>query len=54
MHRKHARGILGIWEKSVSWAFASEEESWLSELAEALMRVLHVVVVVEGQMEKSA
>ena len=32
-----------IWEKSVSRVFASEEEVWLSELAEALQRVLHVV-----------
>ena len=44
MHRK--RGLLriwGIWENSVSWVFASEEEGWLSELAEALRRVSHVV-----------
>ena len=52
MHRKHARAILRIWEKSVSWVFASEEEGWLSELAEALRSVPHVVV--GGQMEKSA
>ena len=32
-----------IWEKAVSWVFASEEEGWLSELAEALRRVPHVV-----------
>ena len=38
-----------IWEKSVSWVFASEEEGWLSELAEVLRRVLHVVVVVGGR-----
>ena len=31
-----------IWEKSVSWFFASEEEGWLSELAEALRRVSYV------------
>ena len=43
MHRKHARRIWGIWEKSVSWVFASEEEGWLSELAEALQRVPRVV-----------
>ena len=36
MHRKHAQRIFGIWEKSESWGFASEEEGWLSELAEAL------------------
>ena len=30
-------------EQSVSRVFAFEEESWLSELAEALRRVLHVV-----------
>ena len=53
MHRKRARRIFGIWKKSVSWVLASEEDSWLSELAEALRRVQHVVVVV-GQMEKSA
>ena len=44
MHRKRARRILGIWEKSVSWVLASKEEGWLSELAEALLRVLHVLV----------
>ena len=43
MHRKRARRIWGIWEKSGSWVFASEEEGWLSELAEALRRVPHVV-----------
>ena len=48
MHRKHARRILEIWEKSVSWVLASEEEGWLSELAEALRRVPRVVVVVGG------
>ena len=32
----------GIWEKSVSRVFASEE-GWLSELAEALRQVAHVV-----------
>ena len=31
---------------------ASGEDSWLSELAEALWRVPHVVVVVGGEMEK--
>ena len=56
MHRTRTQRIWGIWEKSVSWVFASEEEGWLSELAEALRRVSHVmvVVVVGGQMEKSA
>ena len=64
MHRKRARRIWGIWKRSGSWVPASERESWvlaseadgwLSELAEALRRVLHVVVVVMGgQMEKSA
>ena len=34
MHWKRARRILGIWEKSVSWVLASEEDSWLSGLAE--------------------
>ena len=43
MQRKRAQGIWGIWEKSVSWVFASEEDGWLSELAEALRRVPHVV-----------
>ena len=33
---------------------ASEEDGWLSELAGALRRVLRVVVVVEGVMEKSS
>ena len=33
MNRKHARRILGIWEKSVSWVLAAEEDSWLSGLA---------------------
>ena len=32
-----------IWEKWGSWILASEEDGWLSELAEALGRVLHVV-----------
>ena len=45
MHRKRAQRILGIWEKSVSWVFASEEDGWLSELAEVCGGVLHVVVV---------
>ena len=45
MHRKRARRIWGIWEKWVSWVpaperkswvLASEEDDWLSELAEAL------------------
>ena len=40
MHRK--RG-LRFEKKSVSWVPASEEESWLSELAEALRWVPHVV-----------
>ena len=44
MHQKRGLRILGIWEKSVSWVFASEEEGWLSELAEALRRVPHVRV----------
>ena len=45
--------ILGIWEKSVSWVFAPEEEGWLSVLDEALRRVLHVVVVMGVLMENS-
>ena len=49
---------LGIWEKAVSWVPASEEEGWLSGLAETRPVVCgwvpHVVVVVGGQMEKSA
>ena len=51
MHRKRARRIWGIWEKSVSRVLASEEEGWLSELAEALRRVPHLM---GEQMEKSA
>ena len=52
MHRKRARRIFAIWEKSESWVpaserrswvFASEEEGWLSVLAEALRRVPHLV-----------
>ena len=35
MHRKRTLRILGIWEKSVSWVFVSEEEVWLSGLVEA-------------------
>ena len=35
IHRKRAQRILGIWEKSVSWVLASEEDGWLSGLAEA-------------------
>ena len=29
MHRKRAQGIWGIWEKSLSWVFASEGR-WLT------------------------
>ena len=43
IHRKRARRILGIWEKSESRVLASEEDGWLSELAEAFRRVLHVM-----------
>ena len=32
-----------IWEKSVSWVLASEEDVWLSELTDALWQVSHVV-----------
>ena len=32
-----------IWEKDLSWVLASEEDGWLSGLAEALRRVPHVV-----------
>ncbi len=39
MHRKRARRSLGIWEKAVNGVLASEEDGWLSELAEALWRV---------------
>ena len=43
IHRKRARRILEIWKKSqLSWVLASEEDGWLSELAEALRRALHV------------
>ena len=64
MHRKRTWRILGIWEKSVSWVFASEEEGWLSELAKALRGVCvcvcvcvcvpHVVVVVVGADRKAS
>ena len=33
----------GFWEKSVSWVLAFEEDGWLSEVAEALRRVPHMV-----------
>ena len=39
MHRNRAWRILGIWKKSVSWVFASEEDGWLSEFTEALLQV---------------
>ena len=39
-YRKHG---LRFEKKSMSWVFASEEEGWLSELAEALRQVSHVV-----------
>ena len=35
IHRKRGLRIWGIWEKSVSWVPASEEEGWLLELGEA-------------------
>ena len=40
MHRKPGLRRL---QKSQSRVLASEEDGWLSELAEALQRVLHVV-----------
>ena len=43
MHWKRVRRILGIWEKSVSRILASEEDSWLSGLTEALRQVSHMV-----------
>ena len=55
MHRKRARRIWGIWEKSVSWVLASEDGR-LSGLVETrpivcgVGRDAHVV----GQMKKSA
>ena len=49
MHRKHGLRIFAIWEKSMSWVLASEEDGWLLVLAEALRRVPHVVVVVGGR-----
>ena len=57
MYWKRARRIWGIWEKSESWVSASEEDGWLSELAEARPVVCGGgprVVVVGGQMKKSA
>ena len=42
MHRKRAED-LGDLKKSESWVPVSEEDSWLSELAEALHRLPHVV-----------
>ena len=44
MHRK--RGMR--FEKSQSWILASEEDGCLSELAEALRQVSHMMVVVGG------
>ena len=35
MHRRRARRIWGIWEKSVSWVSVPEEEGWLSGPVEA-------------------
>ena len=58
MHRKRARGILGIREKSVSQVLASEEDGWLSGLAEIRPVVCggvpRVVVGAGGAMENSA
>ena len=52
MDRKCARRIWEIWEKSVSWVLASEEDGWLSGLAEirpvVCGRVPRVAVVVVG------
>ena len=45
MHRKRARRIWGFEKSRV---FAAEEEGWLSELAEGLRRVPHVVLVGGG------
>ena len=56
MHRKRTRWILGIWEKLMSWVLASEEDGWLSELAEIRPVVCGGVpcAVGGGEMEKSA
>ena len=43
LHQKRGRRILGIWEKSVSWVFAAEEDGWLSGVAVALRPVPCVV-----------
>ena len=44
MHPKRARRIWGGWEKSqLVEFFASEEEGWLSKIAQALRQVPHVV-----------
>ena len=52
MRPKRVRKILGIWEKSVSWVLASEDDGWLSGLAGIRPVVCggvpHVVVVVVG------
>ena len=53
IHRKHTRKILGIWEKSVSWVLASEEDGWLSGLAEIRPVVCGGVPRVLGSRWKS-
>ena len=55
---RHAPDVLvEIWEKAVSWVLASEEDGWLSGLAEIRPvvrgRVPRVVVVVGGDRWKS-
>ena len=50
-----AEDLGGGFEKSqLSRVLAFEDDGWLSELAEALQRVVHVVVGGSGQMEKSS
>ena len=57
MHRKREQRIWGIWEKSVNWVLASEQDGWLSGLAEIRPVVCGGVPRVMGggvKMEKSA
>ena len=53
MHWKRGLRIFGDWKKVGVEFFASDKEGWLSELAEALRRVPHMVVVGGGFRWKS-
>ena len=53
IHRKRAWRILGIWKKWGSWVLASEEDGWLSGLAEIRPVVCGGVPRVVGDRWKS-